>query len=103
MKIFIKHPGKNPRQIVIPESDVLNVMQQLVGGYIETVTMWSDCTIICNEEGRWRNLPDNCEVCGINFVGNILFVGVSGEEFCDVPFSLDEMQQTFPGLWEEEE
>lgn len=100
MKVYLKEPGKNPRAILVPNE--LEALQQLVGGYIETVTMDLSWTIICNEEGKWRHLPENCEVFGITFVGNIIFVGISGEDFCDVPFTLAEMKMALPELWEEE-
>lgn len=100
MKIYIKEPGKNPRAILVPNE--LEILQKLVGGYIEAVTLEPGWTVICNEEGRWHDLPDNCEVYGVSFVGTILFIGVSEDEFCNVPFSLAEMKQALPALFEEE-
>lgn len=100
MKIYIKEPRKSPRSILVPNE--LEILQQLVGGYIESVTLEPGWTIICNEEGRWRDLPDNCEVYGVNFVGTILFVGVNEDELCNVPFSLAELKQALPALFEEE-
>lgn len=84
MKVFFKEPGKRLRQINVPNE--LHTLQELVGGYIETVTVFEDMTILCNEEGRLHGLPYNCEVLGIDFVGPIVFVGVDGENFCDVPW-----------------
>ena len=52
----------------------LKVMQSLVGGYIETVTLADDVVILCDEEGRLKDLPDNCEIGGVMFVGTILIV-----------------------------
>ena len=98
IKVIIKDPGKKPRCVHI--SNTLLNLQKVVGGYIETVTIASDMCIICNEEGRLRNLPYNCDICGVSFVGTIVFVGVSEDEFCDVPICFDEAKRLFKGIWE---
>ena len=99
--IYRKAPGEKPRQILVRNE--LKELQELVGGYIETVTLFADLTIICNEEGRLHGLPYNCEVCGVGFVGTILFVGVKGDRFTDVPREaclwLDDMDEE--GTWEQ--
>ena len=95
MTIYIKEPGKAPGQIVVPNN--LHMLQQLVGGYIETVTLTEDLCIICDEEGRLKGKEFNCEICGIDFVGTILMVGVDGEEFTDVPAGT---REAFHALWE---
>lgn len=77
----------------------LKMLQDTVGGYIETVTLAEDLVIICNENGRcigtdeegnMISLPYNCTVAGVDFVGTILVAGVSGDEFADCPLTLDE-------------
>lgn len=83
MKAIRKKPGCAPE--IIEVENTLKALQTEVGGYIETVTIASDAVIICNEEGRILGLPDNCRVCGVDFVGTVLIVGVNGSEFCDVP------------------
>jgi hypothetical protein len=95
MKIFLKAPGQTPQQIVTLND--LHHLQELVGGYIETVTLFEDLCIICDEEGRLKEKPFNCEIFGIDFVGTILIVGVDGEEFTDVPAAA---RQALSGLWE---
>ena len=87
MKVFIKQPGEELYEEEIPNT--LEALQEKVGGHIETVTIATDCVIICNEEGKVKGLPENCRVCGIDFVGPILFVGVNGDEFCDMPIELE--------------
>ena len=86
MRILMKEPGKGIRSMVIPNE--LKMLQDLVGGYIETYTIAEDVAIICNEEGKLLGLPYNCTICGEDFVGTILFVGVGEEDFTDVPESL---------------
>ena len=83
MKAIRKKPGAQPE--IIEVDNTLKALQAEVGGYIETVTIASDAVIICNEEGRILGLPDNCRVCGVDFVGTILVVGRNKDEFCDVP------------------
>lgn len=89
MRALYKAPENDKfREIVVPNK--LGVLQQLVDGYIETVTIYGDACVICNEEGRIRNMEYNCEYEGIMFYGPILVVGVNGDEFCDAPMSLME-------------
>ena len=81
---------------VVEIANELKALQKAVGGYIETVTLFEDCILICNEEGRLRGLPYNCEVLGMTFVGDILLVGVDGDEFADVPeleYWIEEVQR----------
>lgn len=80
MKIVKKDPGKSPEIIEI--ENTFSAFQEAVGGYIETVTLFEDLCLICNEEGRLMGLPHNVECCGVDFVGTVLAVGVDGEEFC---------------------
>lgn len=88
MKALIKNPGEESfREIIIPNN--LRLLQQLVGGYIETVTLATDTCVICNEEGRIMGMQPNCNYCGIDFVGPILIVGTNGDDFCDVPMSVN--------------
>ena len=97
--VLIKDPGKKPRSVNI--SNTLANLQKTVGGFIETVTITQDCVIICNEEGRYKGLPWNCEICGVNFVGTIIICGVAGDEFADLPLSYHDIKRVMPHLWEE--
>ena len=94
MKVIVKEPGKAAEFREI--ENTLEALQKIVGGYIETVTLFSDLVIICNEEGRILDLPYNCNICGVEFVGAIIFAGVDGEDFGDVPMKQEEMQRLFP-------
>lgn len=83
MKVLRKEPGKPWDEAAV--ENTLPALQLQVRGYIETVTLCTDLCIICNEEGRLRGLPYNCEIYGCHFYGPILAVGVDGDDFCDVP------------------
>ena len=83
MKIIYKAPGLPAEICDVPNT--LEALQELVGGYIETVTVAADAAIICNEEGRLIGLEPNCTLLGVHFVGPIVVAGVAGEEFTDLP------------------
>ena len=85
MKVFFKEPGKAIRQMQVPND--LHTLQQLIGGYLESVTLCTDLVVLCDEEGRLKGLPHNCEVCGVDFCGPIMFVGADKDKFCDVPWT----------------
>ena len=87
MRALYKAPNDMKfHQLNIPNE--LHPMQELVGGYIETLTVATDCCVICNEESRILGMPENCNLCGIDFAGPVLLVGVDGDEFTDCPMSL---------------
>lgn len=87
MKVIAKNPGEPFQEMEI--DNTLEALQAFVQGYIETVTLFSDALVICNEDGRIRNMPHNTTICGVEFVGPILLVGKKGDEFCDCPVSLE--------------
>ena len=96
---LVKRPGEPPRHVNVSNS--LEALQTNEGGDIETVTLASDQVNICNEEGLLLDLPYNCTICGVDFVGLILMVGVKGDEFADLPVAWPELKKLFPQLWKE--
>ena len=100
ISVIIKEPGKKPRHVNI--SNTLNNLQKTVGGYIETVTLSSECVAICNEEGRIHSLPWCCNICGVDFVGPVILAGIDGDEFADIPITFEQMKKLMPGLWDNE-
>ena len=82
MRVIYKAPGKAPEIVEI--ENTLEALQAAVGGYIEVVTMSKNACVICNEEGKLWGMPYNITFLGEHFVGPILVVGVSGEDFCDL-------------------
>ena len=85
IKVLVKEPGQKFEQQEIENK--LEEFQELVGGYIETVTIATDLVLICNEEGRIKGSEYNCEVLGREFVGTIVLAGVKKDEFSDCPIS----------------
>lgn len=92
ISVVIIEPGKRPRHVHI--SNTLENLQKTVGGYIETVTLASDLVIICDEEGRIKNKPYCCDICGISFVGTVLICGTKGEDFADIPLEFERLRET---------
>ena len=97
ISVIIKEPGKKARHVNI--SPNLKNLQKTVGGYIETVRIATDACFICNEEGRILNLPFNFRFSNIDFVGTIIFAGVNGEKFSDVPITFLKAKELFPEMF----
>lgn len=81
--VAIKRPGEEPFIEPLFDND-LKAFQKEVGGYIESFTISSDLTIICNEEGRLFGLPYNTTICGQDFVGTIMAVAYRRDEFVSI-------------------
>lgn len=56
-RILLFPVKKDPEIVVIAAG--LKPMQDIVGGYIENVTLEDGLGLICNEEGRLTGLPPN--------------------------------------------
>ncbi len=59
MKVIAKNPGEPFREMEV--DNTLEALQAFVQGYIETVTLFTDMCIICNEEGAIKGMPFNVE------------------------------------------
>ncbi len=57
-------------------------------------------TILQKKQGRLMGLPHNCTVCGVDFVGDIVFAGVKDDEFADLPCDWKDFKMMFGNLWE---
>ncbi len=75
MRAIIKEPRKEAR--IADVQNTLEGLQALVGGYIETRTIFRGSTFIVNEEGRLLGLERNGL---LDFVGTVLVVGVDEDE-----------------------
>lgn len=82
MRVLKKKPGQ-PWEAAEVENK-LEALQAAVGGHLESVTLWADACVLCDEEGRYKGYAHNTTVCGVEFVGPILIVGISGEDFTDL-------------------
>ena len=90
IRAIIKRP-EDEIGVITEIDNKLHEFQKIVGGYIETVTLMDEdpqVVIICNEEGRLLDLPYNCTINGIDFVGPIIAVGIEDDDFGDLPSSI---------------
>lgn len=100
ISVLVKEPGEAAYHENVENS--LETLQEIVSGFIETFTLDNGVVVICNEEGRIWDLPYNCSIKDVEFVGTIILAGVNGDEFCDVPMDIPEAKRLFPELFEEE-
>lgn len=103
IRVIYKRVGFDPVEVTVPNT--LEHLQNMVGGYIETVPMYftKDLIMVVDEEGKLDGRPVNFVYKGEQIVGSVLRVGTKGEEFTDVPIHLDEFQKRWPWLFEEVE
>ena len=97
MRVVIKKPGKvaETRDIL----DSLDNYQQLVGGYIEVVTLTPHHAMIVNEDGKLLDLPNNFTWHGDYIKGTAVFVGLKDDEFTDID---KDMEAGLIGFWKED-
>ena len=80
MKVIVKRPNEKLEAIEV--GNELEKLQQLVGGYIETIPYKDNIIILLDEEGKLKDSEDNIVVSKYGMlVGNIVFVGTKGEDF----------------------
>ena len=105
IKCIVKRPDEQFGHVTWV-SDSLENLQKTVGGYIETVTLNNGVVLICNEEGRIRDMPYNFtlrtppqstmfeaiyELFGqCKFFGTVIACGVEGDVFADIPIDFNE-------------
>ncbi len=82
MKVILKDPGFPPYLADIPNE--LEALRDYVGGRIETTSFGRDLVAISNEESRQQELPPNCIIFGVSFVGPVILCSVKGDEFADI-------------------
>ncbi len=77
MRIIYKEVGKDPVEKEIENE--LETMQKLVGGPIESTRYMGNLVIICNEEGKLKNLKPNIKLGYDCIVGNCFVVQIDLE------------------------
>lgn len=75
IKVIVVEPNKEP--YIKEVEHTLKNLQQLVGGLIEYINLEDDIDIICNEEGKLRNLEFNRIVENNIIAGTFIIVGVN--------------------------
>lgn len=83
IRVMICKVGKKPYVKEIPNE--LEVMHELVGGYIETAPLINGLIVVCNEEGILLNLPINNNL-GVHILGNFFVARTDGDEFASITY-----------------
>ncbi len=78
IRVVTKQPGASPRTMLI--SNRLESLQNRVGGYIETVSVFRDVVMICNEEGKLKRMQPNFLYGFDMIVGPVVFAGVDRDK-----------------------
>ena len=86
IRVIVKHPGERVGHIMEIDNE-LHAMQEIVGGNIEPVR-WGNFIILCNEEGKLKDLPTNFYFFHDRICGTVFVCVVDGEEFTDCPLDL---------------
>ena len=89
MKVVIKDPGQKP--VVQDIENKLEVLQELVGGYIQMVYIDESTAMLCNEEGKRKELFPNFVMGNSVIVGTVIFVGTDDEEFTDIDWVMEQI------------
>lgn len=80
IKVVFQSPGDISKVITI-END-LKPMNELIGGYLETLTLSNGLVLIMDEEGRLKGLPDNIRCVQVGtIVGPVFITAADGDEF----------------------
>lgn len=80
---IIKRPGEDAEVEMI--ENTLKTFQNLVGGYIECVTIEPGLVAVVDEEGLLKGYSFNMKLGIHQLFGTIVFVGADGEEFTNCP------------------
>ena len=92
VRVIIKRPDEEFGHVT-NISPSLGNLQRNVGGYVEAVKLFDDAWILCDEEGRLKGKEYNCTIAGVDFVGDIILIGVKGEEFADLVLSFADWKE----------
>ena len=76
--VLIVEPNEHPRLAEI--EDDIDVEQGIVGGYMEELQLSDTASLICNEEGKLRNLPANRRYGNDVLAGTFFITGVDDDE-----------------------
>ena len=89
---IVKKPGEAAGEIKEIDN-TLRALQELIGGHIEAVPYDEGFAVICDNDGRLKGYPHNCNFGGFDYVGSIVIVGIEDDDFTDCPLELDELDE----------
>lgn len=95
IKVIVKDPGKDPEVMEIQND--LKVLQELVGGYVQSVTMADDLMMLMDDDGRMKGKNANVFFTKYDdfIFGPVVFTGVNGKEFASIS---DKYLEGIPGV-----
>ena len=98
MKALLKRVGQEAEVVEI--ENTLGALQSAVGGYIETLGVFPGIVAVVDEEGLLKVKTPNIAPNGILLVGDVVFVGVVGENFRSLTDEEVERLKLYSKLWE---
>lgn len=94
--VMVKNPGHLWHESRVRNG--LTQLQELVGGYIETVPVDEGMLLLVNEEGKLRGMDPNFEYEYDILCGPVVAVGIRGDSFSSCPIRTDEGMRFTLGL-----
>lgn len=82
IKIIVKKVGEPHRVEIV--NDEYSTYNNLVGGYIEVVSLHKGILMVCNEEGKLDGLELNLILPNDLIVGDIFFCSQKGPDFASL-------------------
>ena len=82
IKIIVKKVGEPYRVEIV--KDEYSTYNNLVGGYIEVVSLHNGVLMVCNEEGKMHGLEPNLIFLHDIIVGDIFFCSQKGPDFASL-------------------
>lgn len=81
----------------------LKEFQDLVGGYFEMYLITPELAIVCNEDGRIKELPYNTTVLNSKFYGPLFLIGRKAQRdesygWTDAKITFDQAVKLFSGI-----
>ena len=64
--------------------DKIDVLQQIVGGYIEVLSIDNEFLVVMDDEGKLKNKPCYALICGEPIAGDFFICARDGEDFADI-------------------
>ena len=86
IRVIVKRPGV-PGEVTWVDNE-LKPLQEIVEGYIEVIK-YQDLLIICNEEGKIQNLPENIIFGNDIICGTVIICGADMDEFVSFPWRMN--------------
>lgn len=77
-------------------SNDLKTLQRIVGGHVEAVNLGNGALLLCDEDGKspFKARPLNVFIGEWDAImGDLVVVGVDGEDFGDVPITMEEWKE----------